>query len=129
MLLGVHIRIKYMANTCCVSSVLGDVDGHFQAVFELEFVGFYRVDFDDRHLVDQLLRVLFFDSLVLAVPRNTLQIESCDVTTELRLFLNLVEIEVICNSRKESGFVQSPLFLPASRLHKRRKVGFRDMQT
>ena len=112
-----------------IPSVLSHVHRSFQSSSQLQLVGFHWNDLNERHLDNQLFGVLVVQAVLLNVPLRSLEIETLDVASVLKSFLDVFRPLSLGNLGVESGFVQSPLLGSASGLHESSQVRLRDMET
>lgn len=62
-----------------ILSILSHVDGRLDSAAELELVGLDGDDAHERHLNDELLRILVVQAVLLDAPFGALQEETLDV--------------------------------------------------
>lgn len=123
--ISLDVSVKHTSLTHGVASVLGDVHGGSNRVPQLEFVGLDRDDLDQGQLFNKLLGPLVVETVALSVPPGSLQVQSCDIASVVKLLLDVRRAIFFRHHSVHDGFIEWPALCSTSGLNESRQVRFR----
>lgn len=129
MLVSLEISNEHTTFTHGVLSILGHVDRRFDRIAQLELVRFDGDDLDQRHLFDELLRLLIVEAVLICVPPGAFYEEASNVAAMLKLLLNVLGVTFFGHYSVHDGFIESPLISTACCLNEGSEVRLRGVKS
>lgn len=128
-LIGLDVGREDFALAHGILAILSHVDWCLDSASELELIGLNWDDTNERHLHDELLRVLVVKAALLDAPFSAFKEHTLDVGARVETFRNLCRVAFLRYLSVEQTLIERPLTGTASGLEERSQVRLGNVET
>lgn len=117
MLFGLQIAHENHSHSHSILPQLGNINRNVNIILKLQLIGLYWNNLNNRHVLDQLFRILSLQATALKIPGSSLNTKPTNIASVLRRLFDILWILELGDYGVQSRFIQGPLLLSTGGLN------------